>query len=152
MGPVGKTVGKWYYYTRMNTAIQKIVIVSFPFIILFLGILAFYEFQTFRPTINLKSEGTVAGEKIQSFDLQYPNTQIISRSMLLDSESITQQTTDEPLKVLDYYKNMLTENGWQSISSAIYKKDSATITITLTKDANNITIVNVDYYSAVPTK
>ncbi|MBU1017354.1 hypothetical protein KJ678_04310 [Patescibacteria group bacterium] len=136
----------------MKPAIQKILIISFPFIALFLGILAFLEFQAYKPTLALKSEGTVAGEKTIAFALKYPNSQIMSQSILKNSESITQQTTNSPSTVLSYYKNMLTKNGWKLVSPAIYKKGNETITITLTKDSNNITIVNVDYYSAVPTK
>lgn len=143
---------KCYYYTRMNLRIQKALIVIAPVLALLLGVFTFYKFQTYAPTPNLKSEGAVAGEKTQKFDLQCPNSQIISKSILQDCVSITQQTTNSPDKVLEYYKQMLTQNGWKAEGPAIYKKGKETITITLTKDANNITVVNVDHYSAVPTK
>ncbi|MFH1566127.1 MAG: hypothetical protein ABIB98_02950 [bacterium] len=136
----------------MNSAIQKALIIGFPFVAIFLCVLAFNEFKNYAPTLNLKSEGEVAGEKIWVFNLQYPDSQIISQSFLQENTSITQQTVDNPDKVLEYYENMLIKNGWKMWGPAIYKKVDETITITLTKDSNNITIVNVDNYSAVPVK
>jgi len=136
----------------MNLRIQKALIIIAPVLALLLGIFTFYKFQTYTPTPNLKSEGVVAGEKIQKFDLQCPNSQIISQSILQGCISITQQTTNSPEKVLEYYKQMLTQNGWKAEGPAIYKKGDETITITLTRNANNTTVVNVDHYSAVPTE
>ena len=131
---------------------KKVIVLFFPIFALFAGMFALLKFQNYQPEKLFRDEGIVAGTETEKFDLKYPRSEIISESYLVGNTSLTFKTTDTTDTVLKYYEKTLTAQGWKKVGTAIYKKNYETITLTLTKGVDNSTIVNVDYYSAVPTK
>jgi len=127
----------------MSPALEKTLIITIPFIALFLGALTYIQFQKYTPA-KAPASGTVEGT--ETLDIKYPEAYTISETDLKDSISITQKTGDSPDKILTYYSKALPTNGWESFGPAIYKKGTETITFTMTKDTDNSTILNIDHY------